>query len=650
MLNKQQLDILEKHNLLLSDELAQELFISLQNNKVTTTDEKILVNWLTVCNTLYRAGFPCVPDHFYDHHLIETLSAINPDHPYLHSVEPELEDMGGKVIALPKKMLSTDKAYDKDTIDRWLTRITNAGKEIHIEKRDILIRVSPKLDGFACYDDGEKMYTRGNGTKGTDITRIIERGVMVVGNQRGLGPGEIVVSKTYFDQNLSEEFDNSRNFQSSVIKEKELSASVQKAVHDKAVVFYPFASLPCWTGSIDEFNNSFEDIVHQVWHSMDYDVDGIVIETTDAAIQEYMGSTSHHNRWQIAYKKNDEEAFVEIRDVTPQTAKTGRITPVAELVPTLISGAILSRATAHHYGRVKEWGIGKGAIAAVVRSGLVIPKLERMEKSVEPVIPTHCPSCQSPVEWQKDNLYCTNKIDCPAQIEGSLEYFFKTLGNIDGFGEKTMEKLREYGVQRVSEIYAMTAEQFQSLGLGDKQSQNLIDALEKSRSVPVEDWRFLAAFSIPGVGRGGCERLLKHHKLTSVFDLSIAQVIEIADFAEKTATTLVNTLKVIKPEFDILYGLGFNLTETPLLSERALLNNLITGKTIVFTGTMLQGKREDMEKQAKSMGAKVGSSVSSKTDYLVIGEKVGLTKINDAQKHGVKVITENDYLNIINTL
>lgn len=647
MFNQQQLAILEKHSIQISDHLTEELFSLLLNNAAVPADEEKIVAWLVACNALYRAGCPCVPDEFYDHRLIAALATINPDHPFLNAVEPELEDMGGKVVALPKRMLSTDKAYAKATIDKWLARTIKEAGEINVDKADIQIKVSPKLDGFACYDDGEKMYTRGDGTKGTDITRIIERGVEVKGGQRGLGPGEIVVSKTYFATFLANEFDNSRNFQSSVIKEKGLSASVKKAVDDKAVVFYPFAALPCWIGSISEFNEGFDDIIHRIWHSMDYDVDGVVIEITHEAVKSHMGHTSHHNRWQIAYKRNDEEALVEILDVTPQTAKTGRITPVAELVPTLISGAVLSRATAHHYGRVKEWGIGKGAIAAVVRSGLVIPKLERMEKSVKPTFPTSCPSCGAPVEWQKDNLYCTNKIDCPAQIEGGLEYFFKTLGNIDGFGEKVLEKLRGYGVQFVSEIYAMTVEQFQSIGYSEKQSQNLVDALEKSRRIQVEDWRFLAAFSIPNVGNGGCERLLKHHRLSSVFDLTIEQVMSIKDFGDKKATTLVNTLKLIKPEFDALHKLGFNLSESPLLSESQTTESPISGKTIVFTGTMVFGKRDEMEKQAKALGAKVGGSVSSKTDYLVIGEKVGATKINDAQKHGVNVITEQDYLNII---
>jgi DNA ligase (NAD+) len=182
--------------------------------------------------------------------------------------------------------------------------------------------------------------------------------------------------------------------------------------------------------------------------------------------------------------------------------------------------------------------------------------------------------------------------------------------------------------------------------IGGKNGDNLWNELQASRQRPIEDWRFLAAFSIHNVGKGGCERLLKHHRLADIFTLNVADIVAIDGFAEKTATSLVKSLANIKPQFDALLGMGFNLVETPLASEKGV-TNVIAGKTIVFTGTMLQGSRSDMEKHAKSLGATIGSSVSSKTNYLVTGENVGAAKTAAAAKHRVTTLCEDDYLLMI---
>ncbi|TON79748.1 DNA ligase, partial [Vibrio parahaemolyticus] len=137
---------------------------------------------------------------------------------------------------------------------------------------------------------------------------------------------------------------------------------------------------------------------------VEYDVDGVILEATDPRIKEYMGANRKFHRWQIAFKINDEAAEVEVISVTPQTSRTGRVTPVAELVPTRISGATISRVTVHHYNMVKTNGVGPGAILQIVRSGLVIPKIEKVIKPADPQIPESCPSCQSHLLWESDHL------------------------------------------------------------------------------------------------------------------------------------------------------------------------------------------------------------------------------------------------------
>ncbi len=178
---------------------------------------------------------------------------------------------------------------------------------------------------------------------------------------------------------------------------------------------------------------------------------------------------------------------------------------------------------------------------------------------------------------------------------------------------------------------------------GDKTSENLINQLKRSATEQVEDWRFLAAFGVGRMGMGNCENLLKSYPLSEIFDLSLEQIANIDGFAQLTAKVITEGLKSISDEFDLLSNYGFNLEKTILKSATQSLSHMFFGKKLIFTGKM-SSSRDKMKKNAKSIGVQVVSSVSSKTDFLVIGKNVGQKKIQNAKKFGVKVITEDDYL------
>lgn len=601
---------------------------------------------LRVANALYRSGQPIIEDVQYDEYW-DQLKIINPENQFLLDVEPEVI-IDSKTVPLPQKMLSTDKAYSFEEIKKWTERITKAATEINVEHDSIELKITPKLDGYAAYDDGSVLYTRGDGTRGQDITRAFERGLQVAKSSgRALGPGEIVIKKSYFDEVLSDKFENSRNIQAAIIAEKKIDKDVQKAIDEGACVFYPFSALEKWTGNISELLSDFENILEKMWNAVDYDIDGLIIETTHEQIKEHMGATRKFHRWQIAFKVNDESAEVEVLDVIPQTSRTGRISPVAELVPTKLSGATISRVTVHHYQMVKDKGVGKGATLQIVRSGLVIPKIEKVIEAAEPQIPSTCPSCDTHLIWESDHLICPNKTDCPAQTENTLIHFFKTLGNVDGFGPKIIEKLHGFGMKRIHEIYECIDNQFTGFGFGEKTAKNLTDQLIASKTIEIEDWRFLAAFGVSRLAGGNCEKLLQHHSITELFDVTVEEMIKIDGFAQLSAEAIVEGLENVREEFFKVHGLKFNLSVTPKLSEASSSDSPIVGKLVVFTGSMTQGSRGDMEKQAKSLGAKVGKSVSGKTDLLVTGDKVGENKINAAREKGVRVITEIEYNELI---
>ena len=619
-------------------------------------DQKILISDLTdddllefcqIANQRYRDGSPIISDEDYDFVFNPELSKRLPDHSFLQKIEAENEGFSEEKIKLPQKMLSTDKAYSWEEINKWLDRVSKFSSEIDYPLADIQIIGTAKLDGFAGYDDGSKLYTRGDGNKGSDISRVFARGLGIFNNsERGQGPGEIVVKRSYFEKHLSNNFEYPRNFQASLIKEKELDSLAIEAISNKAALFVPFTQLPQWLGSIEEFSNQFLDIVGQLESGVDFDIDGVVFEIVNPELKDYMGSNRKFHRWQIAFKENKEKAQVKVISVTAQVGRTGKITPVAELEPTQLSGATIYRASGHHYGLVKEQGLGAGSVIELTRSGLVIPKINKVLKTAEVDIPSNCPSCGYKLSWDSDFLMCFNHEKCPEQIMGKIIYFFRILANNDGFGQATIQKLYAEGIHRVSDIYLLNEAKLMSMGFGEKTSHNLINQLIRSRKESIEDWRFLAAFGVQRLGMGNCENLLRNYSVEKIFDLSVKDISNINGFAEITAELIFDGLTLIKPQYEVLISGGFKLEQTLLNTELNQSNSPFNSKTIVFTGTMSES-RAKLQKQAKAFGANVGKSVSSKTDFLIIGENVGQSKIKDAKSHQVDLLTEAEYLKLL---
>ena len=634
-----QLEFLSKIYNGISPNVLEELF---QKDNLNEDDISQL---LFYSNALYRSGIPIITDEQYDY-ITSMLKDLNSQHPYLFRVEKEV--VTSKTVVLPERMLSTEKVYNKDGIDKWYKKILKAGNNLGIAEKDIYIRVTPKLDGYAAYDDGHRLYTRGDGLKGQDITRAFDRGLKIENNgERGLGPGEIVTQKSYFDKVLSEHFENSRNIQAAIIAEKNIDNNIQRALDLGACVFYPFAIIKNITQQYDYIRNNFDQVIDFIMASVDFDIDGVIFEAINSDIKKYMGATRHHHKWQVAFKKNHDTAEVEVIKVTPQTSRTGRVSPVAELIPTKLSGVTISRVTVHNYKIVKNTGVGPGSIVQLVRSGLVIPKIERVLKKVDIMLPSKCPSCGTPLEWEGDHLICENKSNCPAQKENKFIHFFKTLGNNDGFGPKVIQNLCASNIKFIHDIYQLTYSDFIKLGFKDKTSKNLLSQLKQSREIEIEDWRFLSAFGVSRLGGGNCEKLLRYYPLSEIFNLSRKELTCIDGFAESSADSIILGLKKIKDEFMNVFNLGFNLIFTEKQEDHSDIALPLADLTIVFTGKMYLYSRIELEKQAKLLGASISKSITSKVDYLVTGDNVGALKLEAAKKRGIKIISENEYNDLI---
>ncbi|MBW2612853.1 MAG: DNA ligase [Deltaproteobacteria bacterium] len=605
-------------------------------------DVEKLIHRLEACNAAYRDGNPLVSDHVYDG-LVERLRLLVPNHPFLARVEPEMF-ADKQEIRHPSPMLSTEKAYTTEDIERFVSRVKKAAEKIGVT--GFVFRVTPKLDGLAGRDDGKVFASRGNGEKGYEISSAFAKGVVPVGG-RGHGLGEIVVRQSYFKEKLSGTFEHPRNMVVGIISADTVNEIAGQALRDEAVHFVPYTELTRWEGSADELLQDITAIVADLAAKTDYPMDGVVAEVLDNDLKRAMGATTHHYRWQIAIKSKGATGVTEVEIVTWQVGRTGNVTPVMEVKPVQLSGATIKRVTAHHAGMVVKEGLGKGATIEIIRSGEVIPKLERVIRpSREVVLPETCPVCSAALTWQNDFLRCTNR-SCRAQIEQSISHWFKTLGNADWFGIKSIQKLVAAGFDTLENIYGMQAGDFEKIGFGPVQSRNLAEALRISRTKPVEDWRFLAAFGISNLGKGDSRKLLSHMPLDELLEAQRMDIESISGFGGITSQSIYQGIQELRGTIDHMLALDFNLEKTALVEEVEAADNAIAGKGIVFTGKMQQGSREAMQAEARKLGAGVMTAVSGKTDLLVCGEKVGATKIEKARSLNVTILSEGEYLEII---
>ena len=607
--------------------------------------EKIesLVENLIKYNDAYRKGTPLVSDLEYDR-LLEKLQKLAPGHSFLTRVEPE-KFLDKKQIRHPVPMLSTEKAYTKDDLVRFVSRVKKEAAEIGISSINFI--ATPKLDGLAARDDGEVFVTRGNGETGYEISSALKKGVLIKGGKRGCGLGEIVISSSYFDEHLKDNFEHPRNMVVGIISSDTLNKYAKEALEDEAVFFVPYAVLERWKGGGDEFLTHMNQIIEDLSEKTDYPMDGMVLEVVEEEVKRYMGATAHHYRWQIAVKKKGETALAVVEDIQWQVGRTGSITPVLQIRPVVLSGATIRRVTAHNAGIVKKKHIGINAEIEVIRSGEVIPKIENIIKESENLnIPDLCPVCGSKLEWNNDFLKCVNP-SCKAQKEQAISHWFKTLDNADWFGIKTIIKLVNSGYDSLEKIYAMKEKDFEGCGFGPVQSKNLSEAIEKSKNQPVDDWRFLAAFGIPDLGKGDSRKLLAHFKIDDISDLKPEDIVKIHGFGAITSKSIAMGLEKLRGRMDNMFSMDFNIIKSSVLSKTVNLQHPVALKHIVFTGKMEKGSREDMQAQARKSGAMVQTSVNSKTDFLVCGENVGKKKLEKAQKFGVKIISETDYLNML---
>lgn len=620
----------------------------------TTPD---LLATIESANAAYRGGNPIMSDSEYDA-LTEALRELDPEHPFLHRVEPESEGVfGGEEVAHESPMLSTDKAYSVDNLRAFFRRVESMAQAIGFPVENIRYTATPKLDGLSgrLYHrvagvDGPVLATRGNGFCGTNITRAMDRGLRMEGHDMAKDwvDGEIVMDEEYFQTVLKPQgFKMARNFMVGFVSADTLQAHHLPLRDNGMGRFVAYETLPTICGYAPIFLSNIESVSGALrGKNCPYATDGIVISVDQQPLRDALGATSHHHRWQIAYKTKAETAETTVVDLHWQTGRTGRVTPVIEVEPVELSGATVHRATAHTAQMVKRLGVGPGSRITLIRSGEVIPKIEEVLESAPVELATHCPSCGHVLEEDGEYLVCPS-VYCDAQAEGRIIHFFKTLGNADGFGPKAAERLVDDQATDLAEILRLNAQDLVGMGFGPGQAKNLVEEIARCIQTPVEDWRFLAAFGIRHLGRGDSRHLLAAlPDFDALGHLDWETIASVDGFAEKTAKSIATDLGSLWPKISAIRNMGFTLLPSRQ-AQVACAGLPLAGKALVFTGTF-SVPREELEAEAARMGAQVQSAVNKKTTAVVVGDKPGASKRKKAEELSIPMWTEAEYQRLVN--
>jgi DNA ligase (NAD+) len=655
----------------------------------------------------YVMNDPLVSDYEYDllYKMLEGLEKKYPDKASSNSptkrVSSDLtEDFVTVKHVIP--MLSLDNSYDADDLIKFDTQVKRL-----TELNTINYTVEPKYDGgsIAIIYENDKMVraaTRGNGEEGEEITvqarTIKSLPLNAAFSKHGIYKaelrGEAVISKTRFKEvnKLRAEDDlpllaNSRNSAAGGLRTKDPSETARRQL-DAFIFQLGYAvdksgkdvlpSIKSHHDAIDllgtlgfkvskgekKLCKGINEVIDQVNHwaeirdDFPYEIDGMVIKVDSFDLQDMCGYTSHHPRWAIAYKFQAKQATTKLLDIEYNIGKVGSVTPVAKVEPVSLAGVTISSISLHNEDFIRSKDIRIGDTVLIERAGDVIPyivkSLPELRKGNEkPVVyPTRCPSCQTKLIREEDEAAwrCPNP-ECSAQILQKLIFHVsKDAMDIDGFGEKYILRFYELGwIRNMADIYNLNYDKIAALeGFGKKSADKLKASIEKAKSNPIQ--RLLHSLSIHHLGQRASKLIAE--RTPHVLDLanwSLEDYTSIKDIGPVVAENVRDWFSV-KKNLDMLRKMesyGVNLTQTNLDKPRELITDgVLSGKTILFTGTLSKMGRKEAQDLATSLGAKNISAVSSNLDILVVGEDAG-SKLDKAKKLGtVQIMTEDEFLKL----
>lgn len=639
----------------------------------------------------YVEDKPTATDAEYDKAYHE-LVALEVEHPEFVTADSPTQRVGGEVLDQFQKvthtnpMLSLSNAFSKEDLEEFdarLRKLTNRAIEYVCEL---------KIDGLSIaltYQDGQLVLgaTRGDGTTGEDVTgnvRTIKSVPLSLKEPWNIEVrGECYMPKKSFvalNQSREEEglevFANPRNAAAGSLRQldpkiaakrnlsvflysspsvEELNVSTQEELLEKMAeigfVTNP-ERLKCQT--IDGVWNYIETIASKR-PDLPYEIDGMVIKVNDFTAQEEIGFTVKAPRWAIAYKFPAEEAQTVVRDIEWTVGRTGVVTPTAVMDPVQLAGTTVRRASLHNIDLIKERDIRLEDTVVIHKAGDIIPEVTRVilekrpETSKPYEFPTTCPVCHEKLEHLEEEvaIRCLNP-KCPAQLTEGLSHFVsRNAMNMSGIGPRVIKQLFEEGlVMDVADLYKLTLDQLLALDkVQQKSAENILEAIEKSKENSLE--RLLTGLGIRHVGTKAAKELAQHFKtMTALQEASIEQLLEIDGLGDIIAYSVKTYFEQpsVQELIQELQDRGVNMTYLGVTKDdSAASGHVLSGKTVVLTGTLEQLTRQDAKEKLESLGAKVTGSVSKKTDVVIAGHSAGskLTKANDL---GIEVWSEQQFL------
>ncbi len=642
------------------------------------------------CNYAYYVeNKPIIEDSVYDKLLSELqelehrhISLFDPNSP-TQRVGSDLRIEGFKQFQHNFPMLSLGNTYNLEELSEFVTRITKN----NIDNKPINYVCELKFDGASInlqYQNGQllRALTRGDGTTGEDVTENVRTIKTIPLVLHGTYPdffevrGEIIMPHESYEnlnrqriENNEIPFANPRNaaagtlklLQSKEVARRELRCfayqmmTTQLLEHNHFETLNSLKNIGFSVSPYSKIVSSVKEMVDfiQYWESerkkLPFDTDGIVIKVNQYDLQQSLGYTSKQPRWATAYKYKAEEAVTELLSVDFQVGRTGAITPVANLVPVLLSGSTVKRATLHNEEQIKILGIAIGDSVSIEKSGEIIPKiinLHSMGKNRQEIIfPAVCPQCSTPLVKNEGEAkhYCPNRKTCKPQLIGRLIHFASRKAmNIEGLGDETIELLYDNQLLfDIPSIYRLNTNDLLALPrMGEKSVQNLLSAIEESKKTTFE--RVLYALGISQVGETTAKTLVRHFSSVQALQAAtIEEFVAVQDIGQKTAEELVayfsseDTQKMIT-ELQSL-GLQFSM-KTSIKSTSAIFAN----QTFVITGTLSQ-PRNYFKILIEDNGGKVTDAVSDKTTYLLAGENAG-SKLQKAKAKNIPILSEEEFL------
>ncbi len=569
-----------------------------------------------------------------------------------------------------RRMWSMEDVFDQQEVQEWIDRtVKNIGKTPYF--------CEPKFDGASMnllYENGKliRAITRGDGEIGEEVTDNVRtiRSVPLSIEYQGLIEirGEVVIRKDDFEiinkERVKEEknpFANPRNASAGSLRQLDSSITAKRRLF-----FYPWGlgenSLeheklsermdfiykqgflePPYTKtceSIEEIEEFYQFIISKR-DEIPMMMDGLVIKVDEVYKQEQLGYTVKYPKWMCAYKFPAVEKVTKVNSITLQVGRTGVITPVAEVEPIDLDGAIISRATLHNFDEIERKGLRVGDSVILIRSGDVIPKITKVlddrrdGTEIEIVRPTSCPTCGSELLDEGTLIKCQN-LDCPDRVVNSIIHFAKKSSmNIDGLGSRIVEILVKEGkIKDILGLYALKFEDLEGLeGFKEKRINKLLNAIANTKGTPLS--KLISAMGIEHIGVVAGRAIALEFGLGLV-DATEDELIAIDGVGVEMANSFLEFMRVNR-EFVLKL---FDVIKPTVEEKKKIEDNPFKDKTVVLTGTMSVG-RAVIKDMLEGLGAKVSSSISKKTDYLVYGEKAG-SKLTKAEKLGVKTLREEE--------